>query len=183
MRGHSPASGNRHAVCKDKCAKSVRHSPASIVRKPAAQNGAASIVREPSQQTAYRHRKGSPVCRRAFSVCATSPYGVAGHAKRGLRPQGAPRRRGGTPPRAGTGAPPTRTSAGGLSGTPPRASSASLLYRAVPRASSAAGHAERGLRPQGAPAPQRGHSPASGNRLRGNNEAREREPVRRYSEY
>ena len=121
MRGHSPASGNRHAVCKDKCAKSVRHSPASIVRKPAAQNGAASIVREPSQQTAYRHRKGSPVCRRAFSVCATSPYGVAGHAKRGLRPQGAPRRRGGTPPRAGTGAPPTRTSAGGLSGTPPRA--------------------------------------------------------------
>ena len=27
-----------------------------------------------------------------------------------------------------------------------------------------AGHAERGLRPQGAPAPQRGHSPASGNR-------------------
>ena len=35
-----------------------------------------------------------------------------------------------------------------------------------------AGHAERGLRPQGAPAPQRGHSPASGNRLRENNEAR-----------
>ena len=44
MRGHSPASGNRHAVCKDKCAKSVRHSPASIVRKP-------------SQQTAYRRKK------------------------------------------------------------------------------------------------------------------------------
>ena len=29
--------------------------------------------------------------------------GVAGHAERGLRPQGAQRRRGGTPPRAGTG--------------------------------------------------------------------------------
>ena len=75
----------------------------------------ASIVRKPSQQTAYRHRKGSPVFRRAFSVCTrtseTEPRRHSGHAERGLRPQGAQRRRGGTPPRAGTGAPSVRTSA------------------------------------------------------------------------
>ncbi len=58
----------------------------------------------------------------------------------------------------------------------PRACCAELCREHRPRA----GHAERGLRPQGAPAPQRGHSPASGNRLRENNEAREQEPVRRY---
>ena len=29
----------------------------------------------------YRYRKGSPVCRRAFSVWATTPYGVAAQAR------------------------------------------------------------------------------------------------------
>ncbi len=42
----------------------------------------------------------------------------------------------------------------------PSACCAELCREHRPRA----GHAERGLRPQGAPAPQRGHSPASGNR-------------------
>ena len=104
------------------------HSPASIVRKPVVRNGAASIARVPHIQTVYIRRKGSPVSRRAFSVCArtseTEPRRHSGDAERGLRPQGAQRRRGGTPPRAssacrscgtvpraGTGAPSVRTSA------------------------------------------------------------------------
>ena len=75
----------------------------------------ASIDRVPHIQTVYIRRKGSPVSRRAFlyvlELAKLSLYGVAGHAERGLRPQGAQRRRGGTPPRAGTGAPSVRTSA------------------------------------------------------------------------
>ena len=57
------------------------HSPASIVRVPVMRHSPASIVRKPSQQTAYRHKKGSPVFRRAFSVWATTPYGVAAQAR------------------------------------------------------------------------------------------------------
>ena len=105
-RKHRPRAGYAE-WCREHCPRAVsRTLPAQI-------SFAACIGTE----------KGSPVFRRAFSVCArtseTKPDGVAGHA-------------------------------------------------------------ERGLRLQGAPAPQRGHSPASGSRLRGNNEAREREPVRRY---
>ena len=114
----------------------------------------ASIVHKPSLQPHISSRKGSPVCRRAFSVCSrtseTKPYGLAG-----MRNGGGPILK----------APGPFTYWGAEEGAlpreyRPRACYAELYREHRPRA----GHAERGLRPQGAPAPQRGHSPASGNR-------------------
>ena len=67
------------------------------------------------------------------------------------------RRRGGTPPRAEPGA-----------YRYPKPCIPCILGHERPRVarprSTGYGHAKRGLRPQGAPAPQRGHSPASGTR-------------------
>ena len=140
MRGHSPASGNRHAVCKDKCAKSVRHSPASIVRKP-------------SQQTAYRRKKALRYVGEPFlyvlELANLNLDGIAGMRSGGpiLKAPGPFTYWG-----AEEGALPREHC--------PRACCAELCNEHRLRA----GHAERGLRPQGAPAPQRGHSPASGNR-------------------
>ena len=145
------------------------HSPASIVRVPAVRNGAASVVRKPSQQTAYRHKKALRYVGEPFLyVLELANLNLDGIA--GMRSGGSVLE-----------APGPFTYWGAEEGALPR--------EHCPRACCAelcsehrlrAGHAERGLRPQGAPAPQRGHSPASGSRLRGNNEAREREPVRRY---
>ena len=140
MRGHSPASGNRHAVCKDKCAKSVRHSPASIVRKP-------------SQQTAYRRKKALRYVGEPFlyvlELANLNLDGIAGMRSGGpiLKAPGPFTYWG-----AEEGALPREHC--------PRACCAELCNEHRLRA----GHAERGLRPQGAPAPRRGHSPASGNR-------------------
>ena len=137
MRGHSPASGNRHAVCKDKCAKSVRHSPASIVRKP-------------SQQTAYRRKKALRYVGEPFlyvlELANLNLDGIAGMRSGGpiLKAPGPFTYWG-----AEEGALPREHC--------PRACCAELCNEHRLRA----GHAERGLRPQGAPAPQRGHSPAS----------------------
>ena len=104
-------------------------------------------------------RSGGSVLKAPVSIVVGAPQrghtpsSGGGRVKRGLRPQGAPAPQRGHSPACGNRRVPL-----------PQTVHPCILRYERPRVarprSSGGGHAKRGLRPQGAPAPQRGHSPA-----------------------